>query len=322
MNHLNVEVIDKASIDDGSSAIKAAFDKGDGVKTHSFESRVIRNALPDNKTVTGFSASSYEINGEKYAVVEDSDGIVPTTTVTYQTSEVNRVLVHHMLKQIGMTGKVSVLVTLPVDQFLNSDGSRNQQLIEAKIANIKGEITYLDGTKPAEIVSVIVVPEGVPAYQYACSELSLGGESNIGRYFVIDIGGTTTDILDIKNGQIVSSGSLPIGALEMIESFKGVIKNRLGFRSVPDSDALEGILTGRTLHNDFSSEAKIEIEKFNKRLSDHVLTDGQYVKYTNVIYSGGGANLVEPEMHNAVKTSNPRFDNALGGLQILQSIGD
>lgn len=317
----NNKMTNKFAIDDGSNFIKTAFTSKDGVQTLSFASRVINYAIPDNSTETGFSCDSYKIENENYAVVQDGANavdIMSTDTNSYQVSVINRVLVHHALRKSGAKGKVKVLVTLPVDQYLNSDGSRNDEIIARKIANIKGDIVYLDGSKKIDIEEVFVLPESLPAFHHAKTTLGL----TEGRYFIVDVGGTTSDFIDIQNGQIVKSDSLPIGALSMINKFKSVIKGRLGFRDVPDSAALQGILTGHCFHNDFSEEAQTAVNNFRKLLLDKILTDNQHLKYDSVIFSGGGSVLFESGMQNAIKTDNPQFDNCLGGLAIIESLED
>lgn len=312
----------KIAIDDGSSFIKTAFSSNNKIETIAFPSRVVNYAISDQTKESGFSSDSYAIDGQNYAVVKDgaeSTHVMKTDTVAYQTSVINRVLVHHALRQTGIKGKVQVLVTLPANQFFKFDRSRNQELIDAKIANIKGDITYLDGTKKIEITDVFVMPEGLPAFQHALTTFNLSS----GRYFIVDVGGTTSDLIDVQDGQIVKSDSLRIGSLEMINNFKSIIRQKINVADVSDSLALKGILEGSCFHQDFKEESAHIIETFRKAVFDKILTDNQHLQFDNVIFSGGGSVLLNVDnIHNSLKTEQPQFDNCLGGLAILESIED
>lgn len=310
----------KAVVDNSSSFIKAANKVGDEIKTVLFPSRVVNKAQSDPNTETGFSVNSYRVNGENYAVVQDgsrSGEVMKTNTLEFQTSPENCVLIHHALRKLGITGKATIMITLPASMFFDGDQSRDQETIDLAIENAKREIEYLDGTKAIEIETVYVMPEGLPAFQHAKTTLGLGE----GRYFICDLGGTTLDTLDIQDGAIIDAYSHRIGSLETMKKFKQMVEKKLRVEDVSDTQALNGILTGTCFHTDFSEEAAAAIGELNKSVFNKVLTDNKHLQYNSVIFSGGGSVLLNTDhIHNAVKTEDPQFDNCLGGLAILESV--
>jgi uncharacterized hydantoinase/oxoprolinase family protein len=257
----------KIIIDDGSNYIKIAYknDSGD-VAVSSFPSRVIRKALPS--TAFGFSDSSYQIEEQRFSVAKTANDTIPTDNRAYQLSTHNRVLLNHALKTIGVSNEsVSIAVTLPVGQFFNPDGSKNEELINKKIANAKGDIKHLDGSKNVEINTCYVLPEAVPAFVYAKYELELTGS----RYLIVDVGGTTTDLVVINSeNQIEEFQSLNIGALKMLSQFKTMTSEQLQLSSFSDEIAIQGVLTGLVAGEDVSLIAKKVLKEFETNVNECV----------------------------------------------------
>ena len=118
----------KVMIDDGSNYVKLCFKMNDIVQTKLIPSRVIRKALP-SMSMAGFSDASYEIDGERFSFSSTATGVIPTNNQEFQVALHNRVLINHALKNAGLVGDIEVVVTLPVGQFFNVDGARNDELI-------------------------------------------------------------------------------------------------------------------------------------------------------------------------------------------------
>lgn len=305
----------KVVIDDGSNYIKIAYnnEEGDAVVS-SFPSRVIRKALPS--TAFGFSDSSYQIEEQRFSVAKTANGTIPTDNRSYQLSTHNRVLLNHALKTVNVNDDdVSIAVTLPVGQFFNPDGSKNDELINNKIANAKGAITHLDGSKSINIKTCYVLPEAVPAFVYAKHELKLTGS----RYLVVDIGGTTTDLVVINSeNQIEEFESMNIGALKMLSQFSMLASEKLQLSSLSDEIAIQGVLTGSVAGEDVSLIATQVLKTFETSVNECVERMGELRLYDGVIYTGGGANLLNSDYVNVLKTKEPQFDNARGALLILE----
>ena len=297
-------------LEDGSSFIKVVTVD----QCFSFPSRVIRKALPSS-SLQGFSTVSYEIEeGVNFSVSEMGEDAITTDNRSYQTSLHNRVLIHHGLKLAGITDEaVNIVVTLPVGQFFNADSSLNTKLIEAKIANAKGTIKYLDGTQTVRINECSVLPEAVPGFVYAKEELNLKGN----LFLFVDIGGTTTDLVVIsKDDQIEKFVSLEIGLLGMLRTFKTLVSELHVMGGITDAIAIDGIMTGIVGTRDVSSIAKSVVDKFQTLVNEKVEQMGELRLYDAVIFSGGGANLLVSEYVDVLKTKEPQFDNARGAMII------
>ncbi|GIU42815.1 recombinase [Shewanella sairae] len=309
-------------LDDGSNFIKIAYrNKDNSITTHAFASRVIRKAVPST-TLTGLSAASYEIDGDRYTVSKTAVDTIPTDNRTYQTSFHNRVLIQHgiryVLDQLGTDEEfVNVMVTLPVGQFFNPDGTKNEQLIEKKIQNVKGHVKNLGGNKTVKIESCYVMPEGVPAFTHVKNELRLTGS----RYLLADIGGTTTDLVVINDqDQIEQFQSLNLGALKMLSKFSTLVSEKLNLSGLTDELAVNGLLSGMVAGDDVSDIVTMVLKDFQSTVNDEIARLGELRLFDAVIYSGGGANLLSSTYVDVLKSKEPQFDNALGALAIMDTI--
>ncbi|MFA0156829.1 plasmid segregation protein ParM domain-containing protein [Vibrio sp. 10N.261.46.A3] len=302
----------KIMIDDGSNYVKLCFKSGDVLETQIIPSRVIRKALP-SMSMAGFSDASYEIDGEKYSFSSTATGVIPTNNQDYQVALHNRVLINHALKKAGVIGDVEVVTTLPVGQFFNVDGSRNDELIARKISNVKAKVKHLDGSEGVDIKSCYVLPEGVPAFVFAKQELGLTG----GRFLMVDIGGTTTDILIINgDDQIENFKSVNVGALKMLSEFSTLVCSKLQLSELTDELTIEGLLSGVVVGVDVSDFAKQVIKSFESMVNESISDFGELKLFDAVIFSGGGANLLNSSYIQALKTKDPQLDN-VKGAQIL-----
>lgn len=308
MTHLQI------AIDDGSSYIKTAYQSKHGLRTCITPSRVIRQAIV---TETGYSDASYEIDGYQYSVVKQAVGTIPTNNREYQTSEANRVLINHAIKIANYSdyfATCDIVLTIPVSQFFNPDGSVNNERIQEKIDNAKGEIKSLDNKKLAEIKKVYVMPEGVPAFNHVKSENKLDD----GRYLLVDIGGTTTDLVIIDdNGEIENFLSINIGALAMIQEFKQHCLAKLRLNELSEDLALGGLLSGLVAGQDMGNEARLCVRNFSAKLKDNVGQLGDLQLFDGVICSGGGSTLT-PIHENQIQTKQTQLDNAIGCLEIFE----
>ena len=299
----------KIVIDDGSNFIKFGYEKDGKQVLDSIPSRVIRKAIP---TLEGYSSSSYKISENVYSVSETAKGAIPTNTREYQTSEANRVLINHVIKLTGAKS-VDIILTLPVNQFFNPDSSINTALIEAKKANATGDLISMDNEELAEIKAVYVMPEGVPAFSHAKQNLELQD----GRYLIVEVGGTTTElIIFAPDSSIESFKSLNIGSLNMIDNFEQLVISRLCLDELTDAQKFNGLINGTVAGQCVKNEVAACVGSFENSINDNIKTMGSFALFDKVIYSGGGARLLKVS-DNVVITDNPQFDNAMGALAAL-----
>ena len=297
-------------IDDGSNFIKTAQIVNGEIIINAFASRVIRKAI---LSTDGFSEGSYSIDDENYGVTKSAGDTVPTNNTEYQTSNINRVLINHAIRKTKATS-ADIILTLPVSQFFNPDGTKNAALISAKIENAKGKIAPLSGEPLATIETIRVMPEGVPAFSHAANKLTLP----TGRFLIADVGGTTTDLVIFdEDNNIENFLSLPIGALSMLNAFKAHCMAKMTVNDIPDNLLLKGLLDGVIGATDLTNEAKKCIKDFQNKINDNIVKLGDLSLFDGVIYSGGGAKLLTLG-DDVLMTDNPQFDNALGCLALFE----
>lgn len=298
----------KIVIDDGSNFIKFAYEKDGETVINSIPSRVVRKAII-TPCGGGYSPNSYKVGGKFYSVSETAKGAIPTNNREYQTSEENRVLINHVVKLTG-AATAELILTLPVSQFFNPDKSLNTGLIEAKKENAAGDLISLDKSDLAKITAVYVMPEGVPAFSHAKKSLNL----NDGRFLIADVGGTTTDLLIFApDSSIEEFKSLNIGALNMINHFEQLVIAKLSLDELTDAQKFNGLVTGTVAGQDVSDQVKICVNEFETAINDNIKQFGSFALFDAVIYSGGGALLLNKSDH-VVQTDAPQFDNAKGAL--------
>ena len=296
----------KIVIDDGSNFIKFGYEKDGKQVLDSIPSRVIRKAIP---TLDGYSSSSYKVGDNVYSVSPTGKGSIPTNNRDYQTSEANRVLINHVIKLSGAKS-VDIILTLPVNQFFNPDSSINTELIEAKKSNAMGDLISLDNQELADIKAVFVMPEGVPAFSHAKQNLGLED----GRYLIVEVGGTTTELIIFSpDSSIESFKSLNIGSLNMIDNFEQLVISRLCLDELTDAQKFNGLINGTVAGQCVKNEVNACVGSFKTAINDNIKTMGSFALFDKVIYSGGGARLLKVN-DNVVITDNPQFDNALGAL--------
>lgn len=302
-------------IDDGSNYLKASFLNNSGeLITSSVASRVIRNALPslDGKN---YSANSFKVGNNFYSVSSCATSVIPTNNAGYQFSEHNRVLVHNVLKNVvNASSIIDVVVTLPIGTYFNADGSQNETAINDKVSNVKGSIEYLDNTDSIKIDGCYVLPESIPAFVNVRNEMSLTGN----RFLVVDIGGTTTDVAIItSDNQIERSRSFNLGALSQLDKFSLAVCNRCNISEITDALALDGLLSGSMFGVDVSDLASSIKSEFSTLIDESINKISDPRLFDAVILTGGGSSIVTLNYSNAVSSSTPQFDNALGAQYMV-----
>ena len=143
-------------IDEGSSQIKMVWMEDGEMKKLMIKSRAQHGVLETNDG--GYSDDVYETDGMTLTVGDRVMEPTSTTSDHYQTSNENRVLVHHALRMAGFGGRdVSIIVTLPVDTFFRDAAKRAE-----KRNHILKAVRNFNGLPLAVINHVLVAPEAAP----------------------------------------------------------------------------------------------------------------------------------------------------------------
>ena len=186
----------------------------------------------------GFSNMYETTSGERFVVDADVSKRISLRTDDYATTEGNRVLVNHGLKSTGIepSDEVMLVTSLPVRDFFNSDGSRNEELIAGQknsmLQPVRAVLNKTDAPKQvANIVRSDVVSEAVAAaFDYLVPAVGKPANALEAPLAVLDFGGSTFDVVTLTKDLRIrhsSSGTLPRGTMDIVDPLKALIKSRL-----------------------------------------------------------------------------------------------
>ena len=292
----------KVVVDEGSAQVKVCwFDEQ--LHTRTLPSRVVQDAKVEASG--DYVASAYRVNGYEFTVDSTMDQTIRTDNTRYQTSEVNRVLIHEALRQAGFGGQnVEVITTLPIGNFFGIKPV-NQPLIKQKKQNVKGDIENLAGESLAIIKNCKVSPEAIPAwYDVALNEQGQWQSDfeNSRRILIVDIGGTTTDIsLITGDGALERFISIAHGVFEIAENLQNRLLTNpdLQLRHIGPAN-LDFALRNQSLRN---VNIQKEIAQSSHPVIHHILNEMlSFAPDANdidhIIYVGGGSALIGKELSN------------------------
>lgn len=336
--------------DNGYASHKTAFYNDAGkIET----TKVETNIQVGGSTVTG-------VLGEKedsYHVYHDDGSLVATYTCSpantsplelrnsdYPFVEANRVLMHHALVSSGLAGRsVAIGVTLPFRDYYGQDGSINNAYIERSQLNfIQNNVVAEKGQQKVNVTSAKVYPEGMSAfYDWAMDDecnTTAGFEDlddNDGNALIVDIGGSTTDIVCIRmvNGNIridqAHSGTDKIGVHDVREGINIAYQKKFGggHESSLSPRAIARIMeTGSHRAGgeprDLKADVAMIIRGVTQRIVSYLRTKAGDINSFEVIhFVGGGAVLFAEELKNIVPnaTLGDEFSNARGALKYMKA---
>ena len=312
------------AIDDGYAQIKVVSSNGH----FSFNSSVINGTIGslDGKGAIG----AYETDdGRTRMTVSDSIAGEKTQFDGFHISAMDRVLINHALVRAGYGGKpVHLYAGLPVQDFFIGE-AKNVDYIERKIENLKIAVRNLvpGGDAVAELVKIDIGCQAVAAFvDYAVDDEFNDRDVPVEKVAIIDIGGRTTDIALILDGQKflpARSGTENIGVLDVQSGLERLIKSQFGVNDSYSVSALDhAIRTG--YHRMWGKDVDVsELVNKAKSASEASLKNliirklGQASDIDAVVFVGGGAKLFENVLkelfpHNGFISDNPEFANARG----------
>jgi len=309
--------------------------------------------------IGGSSLTSVDGNKEDtYRVLDEAGNVTNTYTCSsaitqpldlrnssYPFVEANRVLMHHSLIRSGMEGKqVQVGVTLPFADYFMVGGQMNTDLQKRSQENfIHNNVIAEQGEKSVEVMSAKVFPEGMSAfYDWALDEncnMTDGFEEltdNDGSALIVDIGGSTTDIVCIRmvNGDIkidhAHSGTAKIGVLDVREEINNAYQKKYstgGFESALSPRAVERIMqNGIHKAGGKTHDLKADLEAIFRAVTQRVVSymqskAGRINDFEVIHFVGGGAVLFGDSLKNAVPVGSigDEFANARGVLKYMKA---
>lgn len=325
-------------IDDGSTNIKLAWLQEGKVETFisansfkrefSFAFGVEGNNVPVN----------FECEGAQYSYDEVAAQTERTTETRYQYSDINAVAIHRALHAAGLNpGEVSVTVTLPLSEYLDSQNQPNKTNIDRKKSSVKRAVAA-QGKSNFVITKVKVLPESIPAGIDVLHSLNTD-ESML----IVDLGGTTLDISQVK-GRMTGISQVFCDERIGVSMVTEAIRDLLAGESSPlranahtaekllisyhtDKSYLERVIHSEALRTKLVSRIQETEKALCKRVLEAV---NRFSMFTHVMCVGGGAHIVA----NAVKeatgvpganfhvSDKVQFDLVLGMLTLQEGVSN
>ena len=315
---MTAKAIPTVVVDEGSSQIKAVWVQNSQLHTCMIKAKGEHRAL---ETSTGDIADNvYCIDGTDITAGNNVMNPVTTTSEHYQTSDINRALVHEVLRQAGFGGQsINLIVTLPVDSFYNKDKR------EQKKQHMMKPVNNVNGLPLASFNTVMVAPESVPALDSIVlndNGLELPEYNGIRRVLIVDIGGTTTDITVVNSdNQVEQRKSERIGVFNIANTLRELLQNdaQINARS-PNDDTIDLTLRSGKFRN--KTDVSEHIRNASRQIAGRLVSamnaiqpDPDDVDF--VIYVGGGAPLLASILAgqyggNTISHDNPEFAVAIG----------
>jgi plasmid segregation protein ParM len=313
------------AVDDGYAQTKLI---GENPNGEGIVKQIMRSTVRPGKyglgSFGGGGISAYETEEGEHFTVSNEIESESTQFDGFHTSTLNRVLVHHALVDSGFGGSQVKLVTgLPVaDYFL--DDERDEEHIAAKSNNLNKQVTSGDKPMP-QIIDVKVGCQAVAAWFDHVLDDNLKQINQIeGKTAIVDIGGRTTDVAVVVNGQAIDhslSGTDNIGVLDVYNALGKAIRKEFKIREKFPLEQLDkAVRTGKFLmwnkEQDVSELIEdVIIENEGKIAREVERRIGSGANLNAVVFVGGGSALFQSianRFPNGVMANDPEFSNARG----------
>lgn len=273
--------------------------------------------------VAGAIAPGYRTDDIHYTVGDFADSETARFN-EYPFSGFNRVIIHHALREAGMGGKnVRIASGLPISSYFQG-GQPNEAFIKRKIESVAKSVETMDGSETANIIDHKVFPEGLAAFiDYAIDERGALVVDLKKTYAVVDVGGRTTDVGVIVNGNQVDHArtkSSEIGVLDVVEEISLEIQRAYGLPSIP-VHKVESAIRSKTItfwgkehdiHEIVDQSISTALTRIQREINRAL---GSAADIDTVLLVGGGAFVfkdLQDLFPNIVIPQDPEFANARG----------
>lgn len=199
---------------------------------------------------------------------------------------------------------VNIVVGLPVSQFKENKDTFKANLTLSKFISL----SY--GNEPRNIIlnNLEIFPEGMGTY------LSLTNRPK--NCVIIDIGGRTTNIIEVKNGKYFNGISLALGMINLYSNIKDYLNSR--FTLDLKLEDIEAVLK-EGLYIDGEKVDMTFVKSYFKNMVDVLMNElnlNYPIRTTEVLLSGGGAyllnNILSKKISRLTIVDDYLFSNAKG----------
>lgn len=325
-------------VDNGLFAVKLV-----NGKTTYIPSRVLSGHYPYLSVISEENESFlYEINGNKYTVVEkpsvnSNHRFLQTRTDDFPYSDITQVLVYHSLIKAGATGEVAICTGLPFNQYYSETGVKNTGLIDKVKAAFKREVNVIQAHDNLPVIAKhSVCSEGVAGY----FDLKFNDDGTINEEFaelqqsgvvcIVDIGGSTTDIVTFDGDTIdfSRSSTIDIGGLWLKDQVAAHVKVKLGASGLPDK-MIDDIIVNGGVYSAKNIDFTTELNTLKLELANEITNQVKHkIRNTNdinlIAFIGGGSLTLKDQLKSLYSAEIARFvkdpihANARGMLKLMK----
>lgn len=328
------EQVVNAALDDGFAESKLVTEDADGnlvmLKIASTARGGAHGVSAVGAAGATVAAAAYETDGERFTVGEFIEGENARFN-DYPFSAMNRVIVNHLLRVGGLSGKkIRLATSLPIGTYFHG-GVVNSDVIMRKQESLRKPVTVFGSGKMPIIDSQAVMCECVSAW--VDQVVGEDGSLNLFKKPVafIDIGGRTTDvavILPDMNVDHSCSGTEDVGVLDLYKFIKPKLQDRLKLNDVPLALMQQAVKENKVdlwgeSHDvaDIVAEGVADISKRIVRVARRLFGDGATLE--RVVIVGGGAcvfgDALLEEFGRIGKVAEfPEFANARGMFKFMK----
>ena len=329
--------------DNGHSAHKSAyFDDHDEIQTLKVPTQASSGDNPMTD-LNGVPVDTYRVSGQMICCSKERASNLDTRTANYQLSPINKALVAHVVTKAGLQGRAITLgVTVPWGEaFMHGAGNKNTRHLQAVANHYKnGELINLSNNEGFNFESVEAYPEGLSAFfdfmidhKGNPTPLSLATQGPVG---IIDIGGSTTDVVTIIKGSSITidhgrSGTNNVGVLDAKKTLGKAISDGTGggysvaggatSSRVVDAVFDTGFLRSGLEETNFTKALASAKQSVSSQIINYIdATIGSVLDYETLLIVGGGAIVFKNELSAKYPTAHfsDEYANARGGLKYMR----
>ena len=332
--------------DNGHSHHKLAYMVEGQIKTLKVPSIVGDGANPITDT-NGIPQDTYKVNDRFFCCNSQIQSPIDLRHEGYQAGDENKALVAHTIIQADLPQAPIILgVTLPWRQAFLKDGKPNSRHTKEVAEHFAStDVINLTTNQPITIVKAKPYSEGLSAFfDWGIDEKgSLEAVDKLqGPVAVVDIGGSTTDIITVLGGSSLNldhsrSDTKKVGVLDAKEQVASALSRALQAQSGinPDTDGgipdwmLQEVFSSGKIKVGQGIEIDIteQVDKICGNVASQILsfiktTLGNPLGYQALVIAGGGAIVFKKYL----KTPYPHasfldeFANARGALKFMLKI--
>lgn len=256
---------------------------------------VCRSIYSKNTTYNVSTRDVLEFNGERFQM-----GVGKIDTEIVKSKRDNLPLFLYALTKSTNKDKVKVVVGLPSYQL-----EKDEYVKEIKDKFIGSFDFKCDGVeRHIEVLDVVIFPEGMGAYYTITSDLS---KKDI---IIIDIGGSTFNVLLFSDGEFIKAKTLSFGSLNLLSDITQRVMRDHGGRHSND-DVARYMSRGRVGKTDDTMEYVVELGQpyiddlmsllsleFSQAGAEIYLTGGGVEVFADCIINNiGDVNLIRNYLH-------------------------